>query len=91
MANWLINKRIPLRLLHLTCENQSMVAYEIQTVDDILLNLVTSIPSLQLIAAYVILSAYTELASTKDLAVILPQTFSTGKLKYRQILKWWEV
>ncbi|KAF9071457.1 hypothetical protein BDP27DRAFT_519208 [Rhodocollybia butyracea] len=89
MANWLIKERIPLRLLHLTCEKHSMIAHEIRTVDNVLLNLVTSIPSLQLIAAYVIM--YEELANTKDLADILPQTFGTGKLKYRPMMKWWEV
>ncbi|KAF9071458.1 hypothetical protein BDP27DRAFT_1419028 [Rhodocollybia butyracea] len=88
MVHWLINKCTPLQFFHLTCINRRSLG---QTIDTILLNLVTSMPSLQLITARIIKPNSRVFASKEDLEDMLPQTFGTGKVRYGEISKWWEV
>ncbi|KAF9071463.1 hypothetical protein BDP27DRAFT_1322180 [Rhodocollybia butyracea] len=104
MAHWLVDKSVPLQLLHLTFafqENLTTVD-RFEIIDSILLNLITSMPSLQLITptrcgfslgitAHITSMRFEPLDSPEDLEAILPQTFGTGKLKYGQMLNWWDL
>ncbi|KAF9077082.1 hypothetical protein BDP27DRAFT_1313111 [Rhodocollybia butyracea] len=93
IGDWLLKKCIPLHYLHLSaCEDHYRIeGDEIRAIDSILLNLVISMPSLQLITAHLTWNMSETLDSTKDLEAMLPQTFGTGKLKYGEMLKWWDL